>query len=120
MLVNRIKKVLVRLSKIKPPAHKIPIAASHHRVAAVVKPLTLEPSFNMAPAPKKPMPVTTPAAILVISLFIVRKENDTKRNDPRQTKIVVLRPIYLLRYCLSIPIKKLRAKQIIILSKKEL
>ena len=39
-----------------------PMAIDIHIVAAVVRPFTSKPLFNMAPAPKKPTPVTTCAA----------------------------------------------------------
>ena len=39
--------------------HNIPIAAEHHKVAAVVNPLTALPSFIITPAPRKPIPATT-------------------------------------------------------------
>ena len=42
----------------------MPIAAENHTLAAVVILLTIPPlSFRIMPAPRKPMPVTIPAAI---------------------------------------------------------
>ena len=67
MFAKRTIKVPTIASNKKPPVHKIPIAASHHKVAAVVSPLTLIPSLIITPAPKNPIPVTTWAAILVKS-----------------------------------------------------
>ena len=43
-------------------AAAIPKAAAIQRVAAVVMPVTVKPLRIMAPAPMKPMPVTTWAA----------------------------------------------------------
>ena len=75
-------------------------------------------SFKITPAPKKPIPDTTWAAILDTSLALVSKEKLTNRNDPKQTNTLVLKPITLLRHCLSRPIAKPRAKVTIILNKK--
>ena len=51
---NKIKIVPIVASNNKPVAHKTPIAAQHHKVAAVLSPLILLPSFNITPAPKNP------------------------------------------------------------------
>ena len=59
MLVNNINRVPVMASSKRLAEHNIPIAAEHHKVAAVVKPLTAFPSFIITPAPKKPIPATT-------------------------------------------------------------
>ena len=40
-----------------------PIAEIIHRLAAVVRPRTVIPSCKIVPAPKKPIPLTTEAAI---------------------------------------------------------
>ena len=40
-----------------------PIAETIHRLAAVVRPRIVKPSCRMVPAPRKPMPLTTWAAI---------------------------------------------------------
>ena len=48
------------------PVTKLAIAQME---AAVVSPFTLTPNRRMAPAPRKPMPVTTCAAILAGSPF---------------------------------------------------
>ena len=94
------------------------MAASHHKVAAVSSPLIFPLSFKITPAPKKPIPDTTCAAILETSLALVRSEKLTKRKESRHTKTFVLRPITLLRHCLSRPIAKPKAKVTIILNKK--
>ena len=54
----------------KPPAHNTPIPASHHNVAAVVRPRIrfFSLSLIMTPAPKKPIPATTCAATREISI----------------------------------------------------
>lgn len=49
------------------PQHN-PIAEAQKTIAAVVSPFMFMPCFNIAPAPIKPIPVTTPAAIRVQSL----------------------------------------------------
>ena len=59
MLVNSINRVPVIASSKRLAEHNIPIAAEHHKVAAVVNPLMALPSFIITPAPKKPMPATT-------------------------------------------------------------
>ena len=41
------------------PHKRIPIAALHQSVAAVVSPLTFLESFIITPAPRKPIPATT-------------------------------------------------------------
>src|SRR6266540_7497783 len=46
----------------------MPIAATTHRLAAVVRPRTERPWRMIAPAPRKPIPVTICAAILVGSM----------------------------------------------------
>ena len=71
ILANKIKTVPIVASINKPAAHKLPIAALHHKVAAVFNPLMFVPSFKIIPAPKKPIPETTYAAILVISCALV-------------------------------------------------
>jgi hypothetical protein len=48
----------------------MPIAATTHSVAAVVSPRTDSPWRMMAPAPRKPIPVTTCAAMRVGSSVI--------------------------------------------------
>ena len=113
-LENKIITVPDIASSIKPLAHKTPIDAVHHNVAAVVNPLIFTPSFNITPAPKKPIPVTIWAAILVTSMLYPfnKTEKLTNKYDPIATRIVVLRPTERCLYCLSIPIKKLRKKHI--------
>lgn len=44
------------------------MAEEQKTMAAVVSPFMFMPCFNIAPAPMKPIPVTTPAAIRVQSL----------------------------------------------------
>jgi len=46
-----------------PDPAAIPIEATTHNPAAVVRPLTTAPSRKMAPAPRKPTPVTIWAAM---------------------------------------------------------
>ena len=110
ILENNIIIVPKIASVMAPPAHRIPMAASHQRVAAVVKPLIFLPSLRITPAPKKPIPATTWLAILETSVDPTEKEKDTKRKAPIETKIVVLSPTTRLLYCLSFPIRKLNEK----------
>ena len=79
-------------STMNPNAVNVPIAAAHHNVAAVFNPLILVPSLKITPAPKKPIPDTTWAAILVISLLVVNLEIETNKNAPNETKVIVLIP----------------------------
>lgn len=51
--------VPVAASKRRFAAQRIPIAALHQSVAAVVSPLTFLESFIITPAPRKPIPATT-------------------------------------------------------------
>ncbi len=105
-----------------PPAVNTPIAATHQRVAAVFNPFTLLPSLNITPAPKKPIPQTTCDATRVLSSESgnTAKDKYTNKNAPIPTKTLVLRPIILCRYCLSIPINILKIKQKAILTIKTL
>ena len=50
-------------SKIKPAPVAKPMAAQIQRVVAVLKPLTVNLSLIMTPAPKKPTPETVAAPI---------------------------------------------------------
>ena len=57
ILENKIAIHPVVASISKPPAHKTPIAALHHKVAAVFNPLIFPPSLIITPAPKKPIQI---------------------------------------------------------------
>lgn len=59
---------IAKPKKGKPIPITSPTAATNHIVAAVVIPVTRSPSRKTAAAPRKPIPVTTPAAIRVASL----------------------------------------------------
>ena len=69
ILVNSISTVPIAASKIKLAEQRIPIAALHHSVAAVVSPLTDLSSFMITPAPKKPIPDNTWAVNLAGSIL---------------------------------------------------
>src|SRR3954454_8125749 len=81
----------------------MPIAATSHSVAAVVSPRTDRPSRMIAPAPRKPIPVTIWAAMRVGSARTtlppwVRNswkpyaETRVKSADPRETRRCVRMP----------------------------
>ena len=72
---KRTNAVPIVASTTSPAAHKVPIAATHHKVAAVLSPFILLPSLSITPAPKKPMPETTCDAILVMSEFPISNPN---------------------------------------------
>ena len=57
ILVNSISTVPIAASKIKLAEQRIPIAALHHSVAAVVSPFTDLSSFIITPAPKNQYPL---------------------------------------------------------------
>src|SRR5262249_9985890 len=81
-----------------------PRAGAHcsrgHKVAAVLRPRLLVPSFMVAPAPEKPMPETT-YAIARTAPSDPRKvvgEID-KSSRPTETRTLVRRPALLCRSC---------------------
>jgi hypothetical protein len=55
-------RVAARAMSGRPTPAAIPIPAAAHRLAAVVRPRTDGPYLRIAPAPRKPMPVTIWAA----------------------------------------------------------
>src|SRR5947209_5874232 len=91
----------------------MPIAATSHNVAAVVSPRTERPCRMIAPAPRKPMPLTICAAMRVGSMRVpvaVKKSSkpyaDTSVNsaEPRQTTRCVRSPACRSRSSRSKPI----------------
>src|SRR5436189_288322 len=93
----------------------MPIAATSQRVAAVVSPRTERPCRMIAPAPRKPMPLTICAAIRVGSMRAYappaamksRKpyaETRVKSAEPTQTTRWVRRPAPRSRSSRSMPI----------------
>src|SRR5947209_15143966 len=81
----------------------MPIAATAQRLAAVVRPRTFMPSRMIAPAPRKPMPVTICAAMRVGSarttlVPLIRKpskpyaETTVKMAEPSETRRCVRKP----------------------------
>jgi hypothetical protein len=78
------------------------MAAAVQRLAAVVSPRTQAPCRMIAPAPRKPMPVTMPAAIRLGSTVPCaaspgspekpKIETTVKRADPIATRRCVRRP----------------------------
>src|ERR671924_224197 len=94
----------------------MPIAATTQSVAAVVRPRTARPCRMIAPAPRKPIPVTICAAIRVGSARTTaapeaRKawnpyaETIVKRADPSATSRCVRRPASRSRSSRSTPIR---------------
>ena len=51
--------VAIKVNTRCPEAANTPTAAEHHRVAAVLRPRTLNPSRRITPPPRNPMPDTT-------------------------------------------------------------
>src|SRR3954452_22182945 len=93
----------------------MPIAAVSHSVAAVVRPRTFIPWLMIAPAPRKPMPVTICAAIRVGSarttfVPLTRKlsnpyaDTTVKSAEPSETSMCVRKPASWSRISRSIPI----------------
>src|SRR2546422_3399831 len=81
-----------------PEPASTPTAAAHQRVAAVVSPRTLKPSLKITPAPRKPIPDTTCAAMRVALLSpAVIPESATKAADPVATSACVRMPA--MRWC---------------------
>jgi hypothetical protein len=72
----------------------MPIAAAYQIAAAVVRFVILfsDSLFRMMPAPRKPMPVTTCAAILGVELGSIRAERNVKIAAPPITRQCVLIP----------------------------
>ena len=63
--INSIEAVDIIAMKYAPAPRASPTPATAHRLAAVVSPRTWFLSLNIVPAPRKPMPVIIPDAILV-------------------------------------------------------
>ena len=84
----------------------MPIAAVIHTAAAVVIPLTSRPPCTIAPAPRKPTPVTICAATRPESPCGVVKTKDTivYTAAPRQTRMSVRSPAGLSCRSRSVPI----------------
>src|SRR5438128_3700536 len=66
----------------------MPIAATTHSVAAVVSPRTERPCRMIAPAPRKPMPVTICAAMRVGSARTTLEPDSRKASKPYAPTIV--------------------------------
>ena len=74
-----------------------PIAEAQKIIAAVVSPFMFTPCFKIAPAPIKPIPLTTPAAMRVESPekcknLDISKDNMLKRQEEIEINIKVLIP----------------------------
>src|SRR5580704_15157470 len=76
-----------------PAPAKVPTIAEHQSVATVLRPVTLIPSRRITPAPRKPTPETTWAAIRVglLSLETI-VEKTTKPAAPTATRELVRNP----------------------------
>src|ERR1700733_2479228 len=88
-------------ARYRPPPTARPIAATVQMLAAVVRPFTISPRARMAPAPRKPIPETTCAAIRdgssTICSYVRMLENPycetiMIRQDPTHTSICVRMP----------------------------
>src|SRR5437868_4092359 len=99
----------------------MPIAATSHSVAAVVSPRTERPCRMIAPAPRKPMPLTICAAMRVGSMRVpvaVKKsskpyaDTSVKSADPTQTTRCVRSPACRSRSSRSNPIAPPRPAEI--------
>ena len=85
--------VTIAAAATKPEPLSVPTAAAHHRVAAVVSPRTLKPSLKITPAPRKPMPDTTWAAMRVALLSPAAiPDSATKAAEPVATSACVRMP----------------------------
>lgn len=84
-----------------------PIQVTANNVDAVVKPFTLNPSLNIVPAPKKPIPDNNCAGILDESTpkdFDIYSPHTITNTALIPTKACVLKPAGLLQDDLSNPI----------------
>ena len=91
--------------KYHPKPMAMPIEAANHMLAAVVRffIFSLLP-FRIIPAPKKPMPLTTCAAIRAGELGSIWTESAVNIIEPPMTKECVLMPAGLPRNSRSMPI----------------
>src|SRR6476661_5296489 len=98
-----VKSVVIAAGPYQPAPEAIPIAATTHSVAAVVSPRTEKPCRMIAPAPRKPTPVTICAAIRVGSVRTMfppptrnswkpYAETSVKRQEPTETSRCVRKP----------------------------
>ena len=88
-----------------PKPDKTPMAAEHQSVAAVFKPRTFKPSRMMTPAPKKPMPDTTCAAMRIDSIGKFDSVAIVTNNAaPDATNALVRKPAMRWRNWRSVPI----------------
>ena len=81
----------------------MPKAADAQIIAAVVRPDIRFSSLKIAPAPKKPMPVTILAAIRSGEELPIFKDKMVNKQAAKQIKIIVLNPADLLWYSRSEP-----------------
>src|SRR5467141_2566719 len=96
-----------------PKPTTIPIAATTQMVAAVVKPLTSDPVRRMAPAPRKPTPVTICAAMRVGSTRLPKmgsRPTVVNRHAPTPTSAIVRMPAGWPWYSRSEPMKIARMR----------
>src|SRR5699024_6950004 len=95
LLAAMINTVPKAASAIKSAPAQAPTAADDHRVAAVFNPRMLLPALSliMAPAPRKPTPETTDAAIRTApSEPAARMAKSTKIAAPTATRTLVRNP----------------------------
>src|SRR4051794_21993214 len=107
--------VVTSAAPYQPAPHAIPTAATTHSVAAVVRPRIDSPSRMIAPAPRKPMPVTicaamrvgsvrTTAAPLATNSWKPYAEMTVKSAEPSETSRCVRMPASRSRSSRSTPI----------------
>src|SRR6266446_8345382 len=89
---------------VRPRPARLPTAAEHQSVVAVFRPRTDSPSRRMTPAPMKPIPEATWAAMRV-GLFspFIKALMSTKPADPTATRALVRRPAGRRCHCRSTP-----------------
>ena len=88
-----------------------PIAATTQIVAALVRPITVPPSFMIVPAPRKPMPAITCAAIIdgcgptpFAPTVPIRTDRSPSSAAPTQIRMLVRSPAGFPASCRSMPI----------------
>src|SRR5262249_53541551 len=92
--IARTAMVPVAAARLHPAPARVPTAAAHHSVAAVLSPRTLIPSRMITPAPRNPIPDTTWAAIRgkLVTSDVVTAANITNSADPIAPSAFVLSP----------------------------
>ncbi|SST13005.1 Uncharacterised protein [Acinetobacter baumannii] len=99
-----ISAVVMQAARMKPLPASTPIAPVLQMLAAVLRPRTLRPSRMITPAPRKPMPLTTWAAIRVtLTSLSSNSGRIEKLAAPSATIAWVAMPEERCRHCRSRP-----------------